>query len=356
MKTRHFRILMLAVCLILSAVNVGALDINGTFLHGYSDREGASYLLPGEFHGEFENPTGSLSLTHYATDGIITKARINASAGALTIAEAWLSFDGLPYHGELTVGRFQKPLGEPLLTLGLTYPGLLFHTSSVTGAKVSMGRGLWNWEIGVANANPLTAVGTVISGSPAFGRPIPPGIVMPEHLKEYYASLSRRFGGEWGSLNMNLMYTGGKLLRQDATLLATISLFDIIPPDYTRQEWDFAADYTYGDYRLFGEYAAAELGALTLRTYNISAARKWRDWEFVAGWDWLATNAALRPPSVPASWDRERFTLAANWQFTDQVKIMTQYEFNQEVLSGQSYPGRSGLPNDGIAAQIGVGF
>lgn len=338
------RLLILILTFVPSAQ---ALDIGGSVVINYRDREGTLGLTNNAGNGGFNLSQTSIRLSHDFSDWKRMGVTLTSSGGAEAVSEGWLALGGLPYYGEMTIGRFYKPLGAPVQTLGLSYPALLFHTSPVLGAKVNMEYYPWSWELGVANNNPFSATGSVISGSTAFGRPI---AALNTSNKEVYGFLRWRDGGEWGALDVNAGYTFGEFSRTD---LATLTALNVLLDSRGRSDRhlaELAADYTYGPFRVFGQYAQALEGPLNLTTWNVSGSYRMGKFNYTIGYDELDNNLRNRPVGTPASWARERITYNVTWELHPSLQLALEYEDNEERITGN--PQIQDLPNNAVTLQV----
>jgi hypothetical protein len=365
-----------AACLFV-ATGAGAVEIGGTLITEYRDRTGQNQngagstpsIAVGTTHGQFRMVQTNLRLTHDLSEMNHFGAAITTGGGALALSEAWLQAEGLPYDGSITVGRFYKPLGAPLQTVGLSYPALLFHTAPVLGIKTSMEYYPFRWEVGMANNNPFSATGSVISNSAAFGRPL---AAINTNNKEVYGFLGWRDGGEWGALDVNIGYTYGEMSATDRAVLQGLTtlpfgagprIFEraIGAQESHRDLLDVAVDYTYGPWRVNGEYAVANEGILKLTTYNLTGSYRTGDFNWVVGYDRLKNNATNRVLNVPASWGRERWSYSVAWEYRPQLTFQLEYEQNAEDLTSVAAGTTSGLrrravENDAVILQCVASF
>lgn len=341
-------VIYLAGALVLFSVSpqAKAVDINGTILLDYEARDNDVQIVASRQNDGFRVAQTNLRLSHDFSEWNRALVSVIGGGQALTLNEAWMSFGGLPYSGELVAGRFFKPLGAPLQTAGLSFPAILFHSSPVTGMKVGMENYPWRWEGGVASTNPLTATGGLIGGTTVFGRP---AATITGHQKEIYGFIGWRDGGTWGSLDITGTYTHGKMTQAD---MATLNAVNIFPTrtgnESTRRILDFSADYTYGPWRLYGEYVQADEGKLQLTTYNIAGSRRLGDFNLTLGFDRLKNNATNRPLNVPASWHRDRITYGVEYEFSPRIRIRAEYEANDEEMTSVT---RQGISNDAFRVQ-----
>jgi len=353
---RIFLAFAIMVCCILTAE---AVDINGTLLLEYEDREGGTGLIQNTQNQSLGIAQVDLRLTQELSEFNRAFARLSSSGGNVRITEGWLSFGGLPYDGTVTAGQFFKPLGAPVQHSGLSYPALLFHTSAVQGIKLSAEYYPWRGEIGVVNNNPFSQRGTTISSSSAFGRPLA-STALPRNTgaREGYAFFGWQDGGTWGSLDVNVTGTYGKFSQTDMNLLDSLNILAPNPPHKgNRRGLDVSADYIYGPARLNGEYAVFKEGKLSLTAWNISGSWRQGKFNWIIGYDHLANNAAARPINVPASWMRRRVSYATTYEFNSSLQFRLQYEQNREEISGTANFGdHRGIPNDGITAQVKYTF
>lgn len=328
-----------------------ALDLNGAFVWDYSDYEGGTQLLPGTQHGQFRTVTGLLALNQRLSDYYHARAIVTLNPGRIDINDAWIRAEGLPWNGSMTVGRFQKPGGAPILTAGSSYPNVLFHSPVHNGLKIHMEADLWNWEVGLVNQNDLSGLGSTLSNSAAFSRPLNPPGGVTFHKKEVYGHLGWSTGGDWGSLVLKGLVSLGRLSQNDINYLSSLGIMPSFQ-DRTRHLGALSADYTYGPWRAFGEYGSSFEGDLHLTAWNAGGAYRWNDQvEFSATYDQLGNNIApqRRTLYVPMAWERSRFALGATYRPVSAVEFRALYEFNRETFFGA--PSKRGIPNDGIVFQ-----
>ncbi|MEK8023919.1 MAG: porin [Candidatus Hydrogenedentota bacterium] len=351
----------LAAILTILASPTMALDINGNLIVEYRNREGGTGLIAGTQHDQFRLVQTTLRLTHDFTDYNRFGASITSGqGGAVAVTEGWAELGGLPYNGVLTLGRFYKPLAAPYQTVGLSYPALLFHTNPVLGAKVGMDFYPWRWEVGLVNNYDLSLTGTTISNSPAMARPI---VVAGagEHIKEVYSYLGWRDGGSWGSLDASAGFSYGSFNIRDRALFNTIAGF--VPGSQNdrsdRYLYEFSADYTYGPYRVSGDYARSREGRFAMTVYNVTGGYRWGKYNFLVGYDHLTNNANVRLTSTPATWERDRVTYGINYEWHPNVTLALEYEDNREditTVSAERRQAKDGIENDGLVFQINASF
>lgn len=356
----------LATLLVASILGVAAparaVDVSGTLITSYADRQGGTGLTAGTSNNQFRLVQANLRLTDDFTEYNRYGISITSGQGAaLTISEAWTEMSGLPYDGAITLGRFYKPLAAPLQTVGLSYSALMFHSNPVIGAKLGMEYYPWRWEAGVVNNYDLSATGAIISNSTAFSRPIPTPSVEPSQTREAYAFLGWRDGGEWGSLDLTANYAYGKFSRRDQAVLDGIA--GLLPaPHRNRSDrylMEFSADYTYGPWRLNGDYARTREGRLDETVYNVDGSYRIGKANFIIGYDRLQNNANIRPLEVPATWERDRLTYGINYELTSNLQLALEYEHNREDITNVTPDRRNvrdGIPNDGIIFQMMASF
>ncbi len=344
-----------------------ALDVGGSLIVQYNDREGSvagSTSLARQVNGQFDLTQMNLRLQQDLSDYNRAYASVTSTLGnVVQLNEGWLQFGGLPYEGSLTVGRFYKPLGAPLQTVGLSYNALLFHAAPVLGLKAGMEYYPWRWEAGFVNNNPLNAAGTTISGSTAFARPLVGPVGTVTNNKEGYLFLGWRDGGDWGALDVNVLGTVGEMTRQDNALVHNgnlgLTLFRLgVQDEKLRYQGEVAVDYTYGPYRVSGHYSYAKEGPLQLNVYNVTGSYRYGSFNWIAGFDQLKNNFDFRPFSFPASWNRKRVSLGCLYELTQQVQFQLEYEINREEITHRM-PDASqekGVLNDGVTLQTLVTF
>jgi hypothetical protein len=366
-----------AAACVFFAVEARAVEVGGTLITEYRDRTGQNQngafstpsIAAGTTNGQFRMVQTNIRLTHDLSEMNHFGAAVTSGGGALVISEAWLQADGLPYDGTITVGRFYKPLGSPLQTVGLSYPALLFHTAPVLGIKTGMEYYPWRWEIGFVNNNPFSATGSVISNSAAFGRP---QAAINSNNKEIYGFLGWRDGGEWGALDVNIGYTYGEMSAADRAVIQGLTTLPLgagprileraIGAQESRRDLlDIALDYTYGPWRLYGEYAVANEGVLRLTAYNVSGSYRTGKFNWIVGHDRLSNNANNRVLNVPASWGRGRWSYSVAWEYHPQLTFQLEYEQNAEDLTSAGVGRTAGLrrravDNDAVILQAVASF
>lgn len=344
-------ILRLLLILFTAIVPAAAVDIHGTLLAEYEEREGGTGLIANTEHATLGIAQVDLRFTQEFSDVNRLMARFSSSGGNLNVTEAWMNFGGFPYDGSMTIGRFFKPLGAPLQHSGLSYPALLFHTSAVQGLKFNAEYYPWRGEIGVANNNPFSAQGSRIGGSRAFGHPLP-STALPQntHELEVYFFGGWQDGGAWGSLDVNFTGTYGSFSRADANVLNGLNIIQGADKS-DRKGIDFSADYIYGPARFNGEYATFDEGKLTLTAWNISTSYRTGPFNWIIGYDRLDNNAEQRPLNVPASWERRRVSYAATYEYNAALQLRLQLEQNKEYITGTDNF-HQGIPNDGVTFQV----
>lgn len=361
----RFRGIVAAALVVAFSSQAPALDLTGSAVFEYSDREGGTALNQNEANGRIRFTQAVLGFNEHFTGSHQAYVSLSVAGNAVRLSEAWWAFGGLPYQGTLSLGQFQKPGGAPLLTSNLTFPALMFHTPTVLGAKLAMERDVWNWELGLVDHNPLSAVGTTIAGSAGFSRPSAQAGLNSDNSRELYGHLGWFGGGEWGSLVLATTVTHGRFTAADRALVSGLGILDRNLRDVyrstTRNTALVSADYTRGYWRVFGEYAYDQEGDLDIRTWNASLARRIGDLELVLGYDDLHNNAVNRPTNIPASWWRNRTSFSANYAITPSFSVSGIYEYNRENLT----PGTvvtalrrpdNGIPNDGFILQATAGF
>jgi hypothetical protein len=319
---------------VIVATPARALEFGGALITEFIDRQGSqggSGLIANHEHGQFRLTQFSLNLAHDLSKFNRLGATLSTSGANITVNEAWMRFSGVPYDGAVTVGRFYKPLGAPLMNVGLSYPALLFHSAPVTGMKVDMNYYPWRWEVGFVNQNAFSERGSVISGSIAFGRPAQN--LVTTHRKEGYVFLGWRDGGGWGSLDLNATYSIGEFIPADQTILNGLGIVTQPRNERTRNLLDLAADYTYGPVRIYGEYAVANEGKLNLRAWNVNGSYRIDKYLLTIGYDKLDNNAVNRLFATPASWERKRVSYGVTWEYRPQLKFDLFYENNKEFLT-----------------------
>lgn len=334
---------------------VHAVEIGGAGIVEYAEAQGSvsNGLIANTEHGRIRFVQGTLTFSDQWSNDFRGFTRVNVAGNGLSISEAWVAYDGLPYDGTLTIGQFYKPQGEPLLTATLTFPALLYHTPTWKGVKADFERGAWTWEAGVVDNNPLSAAGTVIGNTFAFSRPNP-NANLQDNAFDVYGHLGWRAGGEWGSLVLGGEYTYGRMTRADRDLIKAMGIVNE-RGSKNRHVASALADYTYGPFRLFGEYVSAVEGDLRLTTYNISGAYRWGKAEFLLGYDRLKNNNLVMPFNLQASWERKRWQLGGTYEYTPNIQIQALYEFNRETISTLAVPDE-GIPNDQFILQTVVAF
>lgn len=358
-----------AVALAVSALSItalaaGPLRINGTLITEYRDREGGTNEIPAVMqantqHGQFRLVQMSLRFRYDLNDYTRTQFTASSSGGAAPIvSEGYLEWAGLPYEGLLTLGRFYKPNGAPLQTLNLSYPALMFHTGSVVGAKTSFEFYPWRMEVGIVNNSALSQTGTFLSNTRAFGRPTGAGAGgnATTNNKEIYAMLGWRDGGDWGSLDVNFTWTEGHMSQADRDLLRGLNILEPgAREEQHRRYLGTVADYQYGPWRVYGEYIAADEGALGMKVYNIGASYRHGRFNYVLGYDRLDNNTVARPMNLPESWRRKRYTAGLTYDYSSNIQFSAVYEWNTEFFDKLPFT-KDGLDNDAIVAQIVTSF
>ncbi len=343
--------LFVAVLACLSTPPALALDIGGAFVWDYTDYEGGTQLTPGTQHGQFRVVTGVLALSQRLSDDLHTRSVLTLNPGRIDINEAWIRAEGLPWDGTVTLGRFQKPGGAPILTAGSSYPQVLFHSAVHNGLKINMEQNTWNGEVGIVNQNDLSGTGSTLSNSAVFTRPMNPPGLLSSHLREVYVNLGWSTGGDWGSLVLDGMLSFGQLTALDRRYLNSLAIMPTFQ-DKNRRVGTIAADYTYGPWRAFGEYGSSFEGELHLVAWNAGGAYRLSDkLEVQATYDQLNNNIPPlnRTLYVPMSWQRNRIALGGTYTPASSLEFRLLYEFNQETFNGA--PSKRGIPNDGVVFQ-----
>lgn len=360
MIRRLFALMILGIVATVSAQAAEKLEIGGVLITEYRDRQGgnglaAAVMQTNTQHGQFRFVQANINLREQLSDYTRFAATMVTSGGGPIISEGWLEFAGFPYDGVFTLGRFYKPLGAPVQTANLSIPALMFHASPVVGMKLGMEYYPWLWEIGVVNNNALSSTGTFISNSRAFARPATPGVFAATNDKEIYAMLGWRDGGEWGSLDVHGILTEGEMSQADQNLLNGLAIISSPREGGRRRSWDFAADYQYGPWRVYGEYVLDDEGRLSQHVWNAGASYRVGKFNYAIGYDRLTNNTSIRPMFLPESWERKRYTGSVTYDYTNNLQFLLEYEHGVEFMDVTPYT-NDGLDNDAVIFQVMASF
>lgn len=360
----HLPAFALACALLLPAPApaAGPLTIGGALILEYADRAGgndgiAAVMQAGRQHGQMRLSQLSLNFHYPLTDYARTQfTAVSGGGAAPVISEVWLEWQGLPYDGFLTIGRFYKPNGAPLQTANLSYPALMFHAATVVGVKAAFEYYPWRTEVGVVNNNDLRNNGAMLSNTRAFARTSPPGAagLAGSNNKEVYAMIGWRDGGDWGSLDVNVTGTFGHIREADQNVFQPFVARGINNEE-DRANLDVVVDYQYGPWRLYGEYVLSDEGPLDLRVWNVGGSYRHGRVNYALGYDRLENNTSVRPKSNPESWRRKRYTASATYDYTSDIQFILEVERSFEFYDVTPFE-KDGLDNDAVVAQIVTRF
>lgn len=291
----------------------------------------------------FSLDQADLGILHYLDDRTTAYARLAASPTSVSVTEAYVSYDGLPWSGKITVGKFYKPLGAPVPLTTLSFPAIMFHANAEIGAKANFGVYPWTFEAGAVNGNRVT--GSASSSSLVGASEVVTNITSdPERNKEkdYYTRIAYEGGESWGSLTAGVTGTFGELGTGEIVLLnpdagggpSPIGGFITQNGDDIRRRVSADLDFQRGPYRIFGEYLYSIDGRLHRTTLTAAGSysffTKWGEITPTFAWDSLDLNSQRTELRAARTWDRERFTPSVSYSPISSVKFIGQYSFNRE--------------------------
>ena len=231
-------------------------------------------------------------------------------------------------------------------------PTLLFRTFSVTGLKYT---GRWGttpirYEAGVTNTNPITLTGASVGDAFLIGRPF--AGAFPEGPREGYGHVGYANGGAWGSIDAGVTATFGHLTTADVATLNGSGMFTRNSLDDKRQQWEAFADYIYGPWHAYIDYARANEGDLRHKAWAVGGSYWVRpNLQLTISHDDYDINSDVVTFATPASWDRDRTALGAVWEYLPGVQFQAEFEWNDEERSVRDPIGRP-IENDVFTLQV----
>lgn len=338
-----------------------ALELHGDVLVQYRDGQ-RSIFGPGTRSTDQKTvhmQLASIFALHDFTEYIRGGFRISSPQGVgLTMPEAWIAFDGLPWSGTLTMGRFFPPGGEAVPTLSVSIPTILYRSQAQQGVKLAFEPAdNWRMEAGFVNMNALSLTGAVIGDAFVFARPT--GFASHNNMRGYY-NVGYQNGGEWGSLDLSATAYLGEMSEADRALINGTGMYGGTVIDKKHQVIDLSADYIKGPWRLYGQWVQGDEGDFRQNAYEASGSYRRGDWTYMLSYGDHDVNARIQTKAQTRSWDRTRLTYSVAWQVYPNMKIQAEYEQNRENFrSGTVNPLESGhnpVENDVIGVQAHVSF
>lgn len=336
----------------------------GDLIVSYRDLAGGQYVNRDTDGFHFDQ--ADLGLKHQFTDDVSGYTRLSMTGNGVSIDEAYIRMEGLPYDGSLTMGRFYKPLGAPIPLASLSFPAIMLHSAPELGLKVNLAMNPVSFEAGLVNGNPLTApsLGGLVAGSPVMTNANPPNILDIDNARDVYTRLEVNFGEDWGSLTAGATYTAGELSSAELDGLnrggsLEFGLFPTTPPrlSHRREHLDFDLDYQKGPVRIFSEYVDAQDGRLRRKIFSTAGSYVFfyttGAVTATLGYDVLNLNAERRLVSQPQTWNRHRVSMSLEWQPNEALSMQAEYDFNREDVIPK---GGGDIDNDAFSVQSILSF
>ncbi len=308
----------------------------------------------------FRVDQADLGLHHQLNDVSVGYLRLAITPGAMSLSEAYVKFDGLPWQGAITLGKFYRPLGAPVPLSNLTYPQLMVHAYPEIGVKTSFFRDPIGIEVGVVNGYSLApaSLSARVAGTPVLSN-ANASASFPDidNNRNWYGRLSSNVGEDWGSLTVGMTYLGGRLPAQEVDALNPGGRFDFglfrrTNFEDDRQHLSYDIDYQYGPWRAYGEFLKARDGRLRRDIWNVAGSYTFYPRcgmiTTTLGWDKLDIKDQEIRINNPMSWDRSRASFTVAWWPTEAIQVQAEFDLNHENVS-QTGGGR--LDNDAFTLQ-----
>lgn len=357
------------------AASAGAVEIHGNLITDFRDGErqmDATGWQATTQNGQFRLTTVSLIATHDFNDYMRGLFRTsNFRGGAMSVPEAWLAFDGLPWNGTFSMGRFFTPGGEPLPVIGVSIPTAVYRSQAVNGLKFHFEPTTnWRTEFGLTNLNALNLKGAVVGDAYVISRPTQNTI--GSNLKQYYGQLGYQNGGAWGSLDLSAAYYGGRISQADINTLNGTSIpSNNIPGNIDRKHRvvDLSADYLYGRYRIYGQWIRGFEGDFRQTTWETAGSIQTGSLTWTLSYGRLHNNAVKRGvndstgnnPVTTAgnsgngvTWNRERLIYSLGWAMNPAITMTLEYEHNREFVGIMN--NNNPVPNNVFGVQLNASF
>ena len=371
---RFYRLAVIGLVLATLAVGAGAVEIHGNvitdFREGQRQMDNAGWQSTTQ-NGQFRLTTVSLIATHDFNDYMRALVRTsNFRGGAMTVPEAWMAFDGLPWNGTFTLGRFFTPGGEPLPVIGVSIPTAVYRSQAVNGLKFHFEPTTnWRTEFGFTNLNALNPKGSAIGDAYVITRPTQNNAA--SNLKQYYGQVGYQNGGSWGSLDFSAAYYGGRMSQADINTLNNASIPSNTTPGNIDREHrivDLSADYLYGRYRVYGQWIRGFEGDFRQTTWETAGSVQTGSLTWTLSYGRLRNNAVKRgvndstgnnPVTLAntgngVTWDRERLIYSLGWAMNPAITMTVEYENNWEDVG---IPGNHNpVDNNVLGVQLNASF
>lgn len=269
--------------------------------------------------------------------------------GNANLTEAWIGSDAIG-PGRLTLGQFFRPRGAPIPVLSLSLPALTQHTFSAVGVKYGgeIRPHRIRYEVGLTNTNPMSLAAATIGDAPLIGRPFQAPFTSGPI--EWYGHFGRTTAGAWGSLDIGITATMGRLMRSDLDTLQASGIFTRPVGDRARQIWDVSADYIYGPLHLYGEFVRPNQGPLIENVWEVGAG-----YRLTPRLSAIGSHGRYRVHTdrvafeFPWTWNRKRTVAGATWEVRSGLQVQGQYEWHDE--NARDPAGRE-IDNDRFAVQV----
>lgn len=309
---------------------------HGDVIMSYSDV--ANNQIPNQDAEHLRIDEADLGMLHQINDRTTAYFRIAMSPGSFSLSEAWLKFEGLPWEGAVTIGKFYRPLGASIPLSNLSFPALTLHSYPELGIKVSVFRDPIGFEVGYVNGYLLSPLASSarIAGTPVISNS---NSTILDNKRDWYGRLYVVRGEDWGSLTMGMTYLGGRLPPEEIDALnpggaLNLFLFNTTNFEDDRQHLSFDADYQTGPWRVYGEYAHARDGRLQRSMYSIAGSYSFYPRigavTTTLGFDKLDIHDQVIRLRNPMSWDRERTSFTVAWWPTESISVQMEFDLNKE--------------------------
>ncbi|MEE8185483.1 MAG: hypothetical protein V3T96_03670 [Thermodesulfobacteriota bacterium] len=295
-------------------------------------------------HARFSIDKVVLSPQVYFTDSITFRADIEAEPSEIKVDEAWIEFKDLPYHTFVKVGLediFIKPHRK---TEDYPINGYAFFQDEDLGIFAGGDYEKWYWRASITNGRRLANrriqednVYPIIHEDDDnieqnHNKEIGIGVGLRHHFKEGHEIdlLPFYYKGE----------LSGSVANYDISLLKQITTYGSSNDD-TKERYGINVEYILKDFTFFAQYIKATDGTMKRTGWYLQPSYKVRikdrktfnAVEFVFRYDDYDVDLT-RDPSDSRTWDRQKVVLAAITDVAKNLKIKTEYYFNEESTGG----------------------